>query len=40
MIADIIVGFIVSGPKAVGEAFTVKYRPCGSIKGTVGAFLK
>ena len=32
-------GLIVSGSKAVGEAFTVKYRPCGSVKGTVGDFL-
>ena len=37
-LAGIIVGLIVSGPKAVGEAFTVKYRPCGSVKGTVGDY--
>ena len=30
---------IVSGVKAVGTAFTVKYRPCGVEKGTVGDFL-
>jgi len=30
---------IVYGVKAVGTAFTVKYRPCGHIKGTVGDFL-
>jgi 4-hydroxy-4-methyl-2-oxoglutarate aldolase len=30
---------VVPGVKAVGEAFTVKYRPCGSVKGTVGDFL-
>src|SRR5574340_355155 len=30
---------VVTGAKAVGEAFTVKYRPCGAVKGTVGDFL-
>ncbi len=30
---------IVSGVKVVGTAFTVKYRPCGVVKGTVGDFL-
>jgi len=30
---------IVRGVKAVGPAFTVKYRPCGVEKGTVGDFL-
>ncbi len=30
---------VVAGTKAVGEAFTVKYRPCGAVKGTVGDFL-
>lgn len=31
---------IVSGVKAVGSAFTVKYRPCSMVeKGTVGDFL-
>jgi len=30
---------IVCGVKAVGPAFTVKYRPCGGKKGTVGDFL-
>jgi 4-hydroxy-4-methyl-2-oxoglutarate aldolase len=30
---------VVPGVKAVGEAFTVKYRPCGTVKGTVGDFL-
>jgi len=30
---------IVSGSKAVGTAFTVKYRPCGVEKGTVGDFM-
>jgi regulator of RNase E activity RraA len=30
---------VVTGAKAVGEAFTVKYRPCGTVKGTVGDFL-
>ncbi|MBI4634256.1 MAG: RraA family protein [Deltaproteobacteria bacterium] len=30
---------VVAGAKAVGEAFTVKYRPCGTVKGTVGDFL-
>lgn len=30
---------VVPGVKAVGEAFTVKYRPCGAVKGTVGDFL-
>ncbi|HSR13366.1 MAG TPA: RraA family protein [Thermodesulfobacteriota bacterium] len=29
----------VSGVKMVGTAFTVKYRPCGTVKGTVGDFL-
>jgi 4-hydroxy-4-methyl-2-oxoglutarate aldolase len=29
----------VSGAKAVGPAFTVRYRPCGVEKGTVGDFL-
>lgn len=29
----------VSGTKAVGRAFTVRYRPCGVEKGTVGDFL-
>lgn len=29
----------VSGTKAVGRAFTVRYRPCGIEKGTVGDFL-
>lgn len=29
----------VSGTKAVGRAFTVRYRPCGPEKGTVGDFL-
>ena len=27
------------GTKAVGRAFTVHYRPCGVVKGTVGDFL-
>ncbi len=31
---------IVPGTKAVGPAFTVRYRPCGMVeKGTVGDFL-
>ena len=30
---------VVPGVKAVGEAFTVNYRPCGVVKGTVGDFL-
>jgi regulator of RNase E activity RraA len=31
---------VVQGVKAVGEAFTVRYRPCGLVeKGTVGDFL-
>lgn len=30
---------IVSGVKVVGTAFTVRYRPCGVEKGTVGDFL-
>lgn len=29
----------VPGTKAVGRAFTVRYRPCGVDKGTVGDFL-
>ncbi|MDI7260377.1 MAG: RraA family protein [Thermodesulfobacteriota bacterium] len=29
----------VPGAKAVGRAFTVRYRPCGVEKGTVGDFL-
>ncbi len=29
----------VSGTKAVGRAFTVRYRPCGVEKGTIGDFL-
>ena len=29
----------VLGVKAVGRAFTVRYRPCGIEKGTVGDFL-
>jgi regulator of RNase E activity RraA len=29
----------VQGVKAVGTAFTVRYRPCGTEKGTVGDFL-
>ena len=29
----------VIGVKAVGRAFTVRYRPCGVEKGTVGDFL-
>lgn len=29
----------VTGAKAVGRAFTVRYRPCGVEKGTVGDFL-
>ena len=29
----------VSGIKMVGTAFTVRYRPCGMVKGTVGDFL-
>jgi 4-hydroxy-4-methyl-2-oxoglutarate aldolase len=29
----------VLGVKAVGRAFTVRYRPCGVEKGTVGDFL-
>ncbi len=29
----------VPGTKAVGRAFTVRYRPCGLDKGTVGDFL-
>jgi len=29
----------VSGTKAVGPAFTVRYRPCGVEKGTVGDFI-
>lgn len=29
----------VIGAKAVGTAFTVRYRPCGIEKGTVGDFL-
>jgi len=29
----------VSGIKMVGTAFTVRYRPCGMAKGTVGDFL-
>jgi 4-hydroxy-4-methyl-2-oxoglutarate aldolase len=29
----------VSGIKMVGTAFTVRYRPCGTGKGTVGDFL-
>ncbi len=27
------------GAKTVGRAFTVRYRPCGVVKGTVGDFL-
>ena len=27
------------GTRAVGRAFTVRYRPCGVQKGTVGDFL-
>jgi 4-hydroxy-4-methyl-2-oxoglutarate aldolase len=27
------------GARAVGTAFTVRYRPCGAVKGTVGDFL-
>jgi regulator of RNase E activity RraA len=30
----------VPGTKAVGRAFTVRYRPCGIDKGTVGDFLE
>jgi len=30
---------VVSGAKAVGPAFTVRYVPCGVDKGTVGDFL-
>lgn len=30
---------IAAGTKAVGTAFTVRYRPCGVVKGTVGDFL-
>lgn len=30
----------VPGTKAVGRAFTVRYRPCGIEKGTVGDFLE
>jgi len=30
----------VLGTKAVGRAFTVRYRPCGIDKGTVGDFLE
>jgi len=30
---------MVPGTKAVGRAFTVRYRPCGVEKGTVGDFL-
>lgn len=30
----------VPGTKAVGRAFTVRYRPCGITKGTVGDFLE
>jgi 4-hydroxy-4-methyl-2-oxoglutarate aldolase len=30
---------LVSGTKVVGPAFTVRYRPCGVEKGTVGDFL-
>jgi regulator of RNase E activity RraA len=29
----------VPGTKAVGRAFTVRYRPCGVEKGTVGDFM-
>ena len=29
----------VSGIKMVRTAFTVRYRPCGTVKGTVGDFL-
>jgi len=29
----------VLGTKAVGTAFTVRYRPCGVVKGTVGDFM-
>jgi len=29
----------VQGTKAAGRAFTVRYRPCGVEKGTVGDFL-
>jgi len=29
----------VPGAKAAGRAFTVRYRPCGAEKGTVGDFL-
>ena len=29
----------IQGVKAVGRAFTVRYRPCGVEKGTVGDFL-
>ena len=30
---------VFPGAKAVGTAFTVRYRPCGTVKGTVGDFL-
>lgn len=30
---------VVSGVKMCGRAFTVRYVPCGSVKGTVGDFL-
>ena len=30
---------VVPGTKAAGPAFTVRYRPCGVEKGTVGDFL-
>jgi 4-hydroxy-4-methyl-2-oxoglutarate aldolase len=30
---------VFPGAKAVGTAFTVHYRPCGGVKGTVGDFL-
>jgi 4-hydroxy-4-methyl-2-oxoglutarate aldolase len=29
----------IQGVKAIGRAFTVRYRPCGVEKGTVGDFL-
>ena len=30
---------LFAGARAVGPAFTVRYRPCGDVKGTVGDFL-
>ena len=33
------IGPLANGHHVVGRAFTLKYRPCGIVKGTVGDYI-